>query len=75
MTKLSRITNVCTKFNIDFDSVELEAGYKSVYFRLPDIVIESLRDDNGNLIEKYEAFCDTYGIWYDSDYDAWAMYL
>lgn len=75
MSKLSRITDVCVELEIPFDSVEMSVGYKSVYFDLPSRVIESLHNMDGELSEKYDAFCDKYGIWYDYDYDSWAMYL
>lgn len=75
MSKLSRITNICARLEIPFDSVKVSAGYKSVYFEFPSRVVESLYNSDGELAEEYDAFCDKYGVWYDSDYDSWAMYL
>jgi hypothetical protein len=72
MSSLAAITYVCTQLVIDFESVELVAGYKEVLFTLPEAVIASLRDENDELAGKYEAFCEEYGIWYRSDYDLWS---
>jgi hypothetical protein len=73
MSKLSRIVRLCTVLDIPIQDVELYAGYKQVYFCLPESIIDALRDENGDYdTEAYEKFCDTHGIWYDSEMECWA---
>ena len=68
---LKSIVEICTELNVDFAEVEFYGGYKQVLFTLPDRIIESLRDETGDLTEKYDEFCDKYSTGYDSEWDAW----
>lgn len=73
MSKLSRIVRLCTILGIPIQDVEMYAGYKQVFFSLPESVIDSLRNSDGDYdTEEYEKFCDEHGFWYDSEMECWA---
>lgn len=72
MSQLARIINVCHHLNVSLDDVELIAGHKQVFFTLPGFEIDSLRDEDGELAEKYDEFCDQNDIYYYSEYDCWS---
>lgn len=72
MSNLSRIIRVCACLDIPIQDVHLYAGYKEIMFTLPDSVIESLRNqEDGFLDEKYNAFCEKYGIYYVAESECW----
>lgn len=68
---LKSIVELCTELNVDFGSVDFYGGYKEVLFTLPDSIIESLRDEVGDLTEKYDEFCEKHSIWYDTEWECW----
>ena len=73
LSNLKKIVDVCNALNVDTSTVELYAGYKQVFFQLPDCVIYNLCDENGNYAtEAYDSFCEEHGIWYDSEWECWA---
>ena len=70
MSNLSRITYLCTQLGIDFENVELYAGHKEILFTLPNSVIEDLHNSE-DPDEKYDAFCEAYGVWYAAESGCW----
>ena len=64
MSSLSNIVDVCAALLVPLEEVNLYAGHKQVLFDLPDKIIESLRDESGDLTDKYDEFCCKYGVYY-----------
>ena len=71
MSQLTRIIAICRHLNISLEDVELIAGYKQVFFTLPGFDVDSLRDEDEELADKYDEFCDENNISYYSEYECW----